>query len=250
MRHSCLILAALIIVSSATIGSAQPGDVPLSPREIAAACSPPPSMDDAPPHALRIIGSQDTTPRSLFGDRDLLVINGGTAAGVQLGQQFFIRRTMTFGGNRISRGAKTLGWTRVVAVNESTSIVLVDHVCGGIISNDYLAPFAVPEVSASLEATETTTGRPDFQALGHIVIGNEDRVSAGAGDFVLIDWGQAQGPAAGTRFAIYRDVGIGGLPLASVGEGVVVSVGTSLALTRLTRARDAVISGDLVAFRR
>jgi len=30
---------------------------------------------------------------------DLLVVNGGTSAGVQLGQQFFIRRTMTFGGS-------------------------------------------------------------------------------------------------------------------------------------------------------
>jgi hypothetical protein len=250
MRHSCLILAALFIVSSAATASAQPGDVPLSPREIAAACSPPPSMDDAPPHALRIIGSQDTTPRSLFGDRDLLVISGGTAAGVQLGQQFFIRRTMTFGGNRVSRGAKTLGWIRVVAVNESTSIAFVDHVCGGIISNDYLAPFAIPEIPAYLDANETPTGQPDFLTFGHIVIGNEDRASAGAGDFVLIDWGQAQGPAAGARFAIYRDVGIGGLPIASVGEGVVVSVGSSLALTRVTRARDAVMGGDLVAFRR
>ena len=75
-----------------------------------------------PAEALRIIGSQDAMPRSLFGDRDLLVISGGTSAGVQLGQQFFIRRTMTFGGNKISRGAKTLGWLRVVAVNESTAI--------------------------------------------------------------------------------------------------------------------------------
>ena len=249
MRHSRLFLAVLFIVSSATTGSTQPPESPLSQPVIAAACSPPPSMDDAPPHALRIIGSQDTTPRSLFGDRDLLVINGGTWAGVQLGQQFFIRRTMTFGGNRISRGAKTLGWIRVVAVNESTAIALVDHVCGGIISNDYLAPFAVPEIPASVEADETI-GQPDFQTLGHIVVGNEDRASAGAGDFMLIDWGQAQGPSAGAHFAIYRDVGIDGLPLANVGEGVVVSVGSRMALTRVTRARDAVMSGDVVAFRR
>jgi hypothetical protein len=99
-------LAALFIAFSAASASAQPGDAPLSPLEIATACAPPPSLDDAPPHALRIIGSQDPTPRSLFGDRDLLVVSGGTSAGVQLGQQFFIRRTMTFGGKQRCRAAR------------------------------------------------------------------------------------------------------------------------------------------------
>ena len=249
MRRSCPLLAALFIAFSAAVASAQPGDVPLSPLEIATACAPPPSLDDAPPHALRIIGSQDTTPRALFGDRDLLVINGGTSAGVQLGQQFFIRRTMTFGGNRVSRGAKTLGWMRVVAVNESTAIALIDHVCGGIVINDYLAPFVVPQIPSAAESNETA-GQPDFNALGHIVVGNEDRQTVAGGDFVLIDWGRAPAPAAGARFGIYRDVGVNGVPLASVGEGVVISVGSNMALTRVTRARDAAISGDVVAFLR
>ena len=249
MRRSCLVLAAIGIVSTAGIAGAQPGDVPLSPLAHAIACSPPPSLDAAPPHALRIIGSQDTTPRNLFGDRDLLVIGGGTAAGVQLGQQFFIRRTMTFGGNEISRGAKTLGWLRVVAVNESTAIACVDEVCGGIILDDYLVPFVPPEIPASAESNDMT-GQPDFTTLGRIVVGNEDRSSLGAGEFALIDWGKTQGVLPGARFAIYRNVGVNGLPLVSVGEGIVISMGANLALTRVTRARDAVFSGDLVAFRR
>ena len=40
---------------------------------------------------------------------------------------------------------------------------------------------------------------------------------------MLIDWGQEQGLTPGARFAIYRDVGVAGVPLASVGEGVVIS---------------------------
>ena len=54
----------------------------------------------------------------------------------------------------------------------------------------------------------------------------------------------------GARFAISRDVRVGGLPLASVGEGVVISTGSAMALTRITRARDAVFSGDYIALRR
>jgi hypothetical protein len=168
---------------------------------------------------------------------------------VQLGQQFFVRRTVHFGASRQGRGTKTLGWVRVVAVNESTAIASVDHVCGGIVLGDYLEPFVAPVLPADVDRDETP-GQPDFTTLGHIVVGDEDRTTVGAGDFVLIDWGSQQGLTAGARFAIYRDVGVDGLPLASVGEGVVISVGSAMALTRLTRTRDAVFSGDYIALRK
>ena len=248
MQRSRLVLAAMFVTCAASAAYAQSGDT-LSPLAMAVACSPPPSYDTAPAHALRIIGSQDAIPRNLFGNRDLLVVGGGTSSGVQLGQQFFVRRSITFGGNRTSRGVKTLGWVRVVAVNDSTAIAIVDHICGGIVVSDYLEPFVAPVVSADAEKDQTP-GQPDFTALGHIVVGNEDRMTVGAGDFVLIDWGQDQGLTAGVRFAIYRDVGVKGLPLASVGEGIVISTGSAMALTRITRSRDAVYGGDYIALRR
>lgn len=248
MRRSHLILAAMFVTCAASAAYAQTGDT-LSPLEMAVACAPPPSSDNAPADALRIIGSQDAVPRSLFGNRDLLVIGGGTSAGVQLGQQFFVRRTIHFGASQRGRGTKTLGWVRVVAVNESTAIATVDHVCGGMVVGDYLGPFVAPVLPANIERDEAP-GQPDFTTLRHIVVGNEDRTSVGAGDFVLIDWGTEQGLTAGARFAIYRDVGVSGLPLASVGEGVVISTGSAMALTRITRSRDAVFSGDYVALRR
>jgi hypothetical protein len=249
MQRSSLVLATLIVACVAGSAAAQSASAPLSAAAVAVACAPPPSMDAAPADALRIVGSQDSVPRSLFGDRDLLVLSGGTSAGLQIGQQFFIRRTMTFGGNKISRGAKTLGWVRVVAVNESTAIGTVDHVCGAILKGDYLEPFVVAELPAAA-AHDEAPGQPDFTTLGHIMIGNEDREMVGAGDFALIDWGQNQGLMPGSRFAIYRDVGVAGLPLASIGEGVVISTSSAMALTRVTRASDAVYSGDFIALRR
>jgi hypothetical protein len=244
MQRSALVLATLLVACAAGSADAQAVNATLPPAAIAIACAPPPSLDAAPAEALRIVGSQDGVPRSLFGDRDLLVLSGGTSAGLQIGQQFFIRRTMTFGGNKISRGAKTLGWVRVVAVNDSTAIV-----CGAIMTGDYLEPFVALEVPADAAADEAP-GQPDFTTLGHIMTGNEDRYIVGAGDFALIDWGQNQGLMPGSRFAIYRDVGVAGLPLASIGEGVVISTSSAMALTRVTRANDAVYSGDYIALRR
>ena len=247
MRRSFL-LAAMIVTCAASAGYSQTGDV-LTPIETAVACAPPPTADAVPEHALQIIGSQDPLPRALFSNRDLVVIGGGTTSGLEPGQQFFVRRRITFGGTSNARGVKTLGWVRVVAVNESTAIALVDHVCSGIVSSDYLEPFAAPVLPVGIDRDDTP-GEADFSTLGHIITGSDDRLAVGARDFALIDWGAAQGLTAGARFAIYRDVGVHGMPLANVGEGVVVSTGSTTALARVTRARDAIYSGDYIALRK
>jgi hypothetical protein len=241
-------LGAILVMISAGFAAAQ--DQARSAFTQSVECAPRPSFDGAPADALRIIGSQDPTPRDLFGDRDLLVIGGGTTAGVQLGQQFFIRRTITAPGGRTPRGARTLGTLRVVAVNDSTAIAVVDHVCSGIVTGDHLEPYVQPAVRAADEQPEQPASQPDFSNLGHVVAGNDDRDTVGVGDFALIDWGEAQGLTPGTRFAIFRDVGVKGLPLASVGEGVVISTSHAMALTRVTRAHDVVYSGDYIALRK
>jgi hypothetical protein len=241
-------LGAILVMVSA--GSAAAQDQPLSAFAQSVVCAPRPSFDGAPENALRIIGSQDSMPRTLFGDRDLLVISGGTTAGVELGQQFFVRRTITAPGSSTPRGARTLGTLKVVAVNESTAIGLVDHICNGIITTDHLEPYVEPSVSSADYQKEEPASPPDFSNLGRVVAGNDDRDTIGVGDFALIDWGQAQGLTPGTRFAIFRDVGVKGLPLSSVGEGVVISTSHAMALTRILRARDVVSSGDYIALRK
>ena len=239
-----------LVVLGAAAASAQ-SDTPMTAVEMAVACAAPPSTAGQPAHALHVIGAQDTVPRTLFGARDLLVIDGGTMAGVRLGQQFFIRRANRFGMSSAQgpHFVSTAGWLRVVAANESNAIAMVEHSCGGIFQMDYLEPFVAPVVPSGADR-DVGSGEPDFTSLGRILVGSEDRHTVGTGDFVLIDRGSDQGVAPGARFAVYRDMGARGMPLASIGEAVVVSTGPTLALTRITRARDAVLSGDYVALRK
>jgi hypothetical protein len=61
-----------------------------------------------------------------------------------------------------------------------------------------------------------------------------------------VDIGQSQGVTPGVRFAVYRDMHDAGLPLAAVGEGIVVSVGSDTSLLRLTQTIVAVETGDLL----
>jgi hypothetical protein len=242
------VVAAFVLVA-ATGGVAQAQTV-LSQLEIAVACAPPPTFD-LPAEPLRIIGTQDSIPRGEYGTRDLLVVSGGTTAGVQLGQQFYVRRANRFGLDPAThrRGSKTGGWIRIVAVNESTAIASFVHICSTVGQGDYLEPFVAPVVPPGADRDEAP-GEPDFTSMGQIVAGSENRSDIGPGDFALIDRGSEQGIVPGARLAVYRDIGVAGMPLASLGEAIVISTSATMSLARITRARDAVHTGDLVAPRK
>lgn len=250
MRFFRVFLAAAFVLLAATNGVAQ-APAELSQLEIAVACAPPPTFDLPAGEPLRIIGTQDSIPRSEYGSRDLLVVNGGTAAGVQLGQQFYVRRANRFGLDQAThrRGSKTGGWIRIVAVNESTAIATFEHICNLVGQGDYLEPFVRPVIPPGADRDEAP-GEPDFTSMGQIVAGNENRSEMGAGDFALIDRGSEQGLTPGARLAVYRDVGVAGMPLASLGEAIVISTSATMSLLRITRARDAVYTGDFIAPRK
>jgi hypothetical protein len=253
MRSIRVLLAAafVVVATGAAIAQSSPQPAALSQIEIAVACAPPPTFEVPAGDVLRIIGTQDAIPRSEYGTRDLLVVNGGTEAGVQLGQQFFVRRANRFGLDESTRrrGARTGGWINIVAVNASTAIAAFEHLCGDVAQGDYLEPFVAPVVPAGADLDEAP-GEPDFSLMGKVVAGNENRSDMGAGDFMLIDRGSEQGMLPGTRLALYRDVGVAGMPLAGLGEAIVISTSQAMSLSRITRSRDAVHAGDFVVTRR
>ncbi len=245
--HRIVVLAAVLALVASS-AAAQTPDEP-TPEQMAVACAPLPLLAFSPAYAPRIIASQDTVARSVFGAPELLVTSGGTDRGVQLGQQYFTRRVIRIGAtyqDKLPHTVSNSGWVRVVAVNLTTAIVSVDHACADILEGDYLEPYQLPALPAGDIAAVDTTGEPDFTSFGRILFGAEERQSAGPGEFMLIDRGVSQNVVLGSRFAIYRDLRKSGLPLASVGEAMAVSVGESMALVRINKARDAIFAGDLV----
>ena len=74
MRSGTFVLTAAFVTLMAGAAGAQT-DTPLTPVQIAIGCAPRPSLDSPPNDALHIIGGQDTVPKSVFGNRDLLVVN-------------------------------------------------------------------------------------------------------------------------------------------------------------------------------
>lgn len=240
------------LLATAPLAVAQ--DASMSPTELAAVCVPP-AHSSRGEHALRVAGSQDTVPRIVLDKRDLLIITGGTDAGIQLGARFFVRRVASRSpmyelqpGNDIA----TDGWIEIIAVNDSTSIARVLGMCGAIYLDDYLEPFAVPPTIAASDAPLD----PDFSDLGRIVTGADGHTLTGINEILVIDRGSEQGMQPGARFAVYRDLTANvdpllaapaGTPLTAIGEGVVLSATGNRAIARIVRARDAVRTGDYVA---
>lgn len=240
----------IVATLSVTPASAQIAPV-LTPVEAALICGPQPDAKPPSAKSLTVRGAQDPRPRGMYSQRDLLVIGGGTGAGVQLGQEFFVRRGLRFGMpyTETPQNASTVAWIRIVAVNETTSIASVQLACDAILRDDYLEPFVMPRVPAGLER-DVTTGELDFTMLSRLLGGAENRGSGGVGDFMMMDGGSEQGIAPGARFAVYRDVHVGGMPLSSIGEAVVVTTGASRSVVRLTQTRDAVQAGDYLVPRK
>ena len=77
------------------------------------------------------------------------------------------------------------------------------------------------------------------------MFGEDDHYAVGKGKFMIADVTE-DAIAPGARYAIYRDVHQAGVPLAYVGEAVVVFPGPQASVLRLTLARDAVQGGDLL----
>lgn len=213
----------------------------------AASCAPAAGSGAPPAGALRLVGGQKPEPRSIFGPGDLLVVGGGSAQGVQLGQQFFVRRARDWGmrKNIGVHAVNTVGGIRIIAVNNGAAIASIDFACEALMVDDFLVPYVEPVLPPNVMRTDVS-GELDFSSPGHILFGNDDHFTAGAGAFMVADIGVGHGAAPGARFAVYRDLRMPGVPLEPVGEAIVVFAGPDTSIVRFTLARDAVVTGDLL----
>ena len=145
------------------------------------ACAPalgPVKRDKKNEPPLRIVGVQDPAIRGLLGPGDTLVISGGSNAGLQPGQRFFVRRVIPAVSTTgpIPRATiHTSGWVQILGVDTMVSTATVVHACEGILFDDYLEPFVAPMIAARPLPGST----PQYDNMGHIMTGIEGLHTAG-----------------------------------------------------------------------
>jgi len=221
----------------------------LSPEILSLACAPRATFEE-PSTAMRITGGQDSFVRLSHAPGDLVTINAGKKNGIEVGQEFYVRRLQV---NELAQVTKetpatirTTGWIKVWAVDDEWSLTTITHACDSIEIGDFLEPFALP----TLPTISKDRLKPERNNYARVLGGDDRRATFGTGDYLVIDHGSEQGIQSGSQFVLYRNKKQDQNFLYILGEGVAVDVKPTLTTIHVTQSIDAIQKGDLVALRR
>ena len=249
------VLIAVGLLAATTPARAQHGPAPaitnLSPEVLSLACAPA-AADDQPQTGLRITGGQDSFVRRIYGPGDLVTINAGVKNGIEVGQEYYVRRLQIDRRSPASVDnpgtVRTTGWIKVYAVDErdQLSLATVTHACDTIEVGDYLEPFKLPTVPT----VSKDRPKPERDNYGKVLAGNDRRTSFGKGDYFVVNRGTDFGIEVGSQFVLYRDKKMDQNFLYAIGEGIATEVKENVATVMVTQSLSAIESGDYVALRR
>jgi hypothetical protein len=249
-RALCIAAGVLAVVSPA---AAQHGPAPAPvnlPGDVVALACAPSIAYRTPPMPLRVTGGQDTFVRRVYSPGDLVTINAGSDNGIEVGQEYFVRRLQHARRQEPSRetpaNVHTAGWLRVWAVDDQMSLATIVHACDTIEVDDYLEPFALP----ALPVVSADKPKPERGNYGRIMVGIDRRRSFAKGDFFILDRGIDHGIEPGAQFVVYRDKKQAANFLYELGEAVAVQVSADTATLQVTLSRDVLREGDYVAIRK
>jgi hypothetical protein len=251
MRCSTIrpVIFAILAVFSAVPGAFAQAPRPELTRNIPldVLCAPQAATALPSPNARVIAGVEDK--KALFAPGDLVVIDAGTAQGVQPGQHFFARRVISdrFAvrtTEAATHSIHTAGWLTIVEASTNQATARVSEACDGVIEGDYLEPFSPPVAATARQGT------PDFDRPGQILLGDDRRQMGAVNSLMVFDRGSDHGVHAGQRLTIYRRAAGGDGPIVRIGEGIVVSTRNESAIMRIETSREAIQVGDRVAIHR
>jgi hypothetical protein len=251
--RSTRVLATAVWLAAASPLFAQLGppatSTKLPPEILSLACAPRAAYD-APATPLRVTGGQDSFVRRIHAPGDLVTINAGKNHGIEVGQEFYVRRLQVVDQATASRESpgtiRTTGWIKVYAVDDEWSLVTVTHACDTIEIGDYLEPFALP----TLPPAQKDRPKPQRGNYAKVLRGDDRRTTFAPGDYIMINRGTDHGIEPGSQFVVYRNKNQAENFLFELGEAVAVDVKPELSTLRVTMSLDAIRTGDLVALRR
>lgn len=238
---------ALVLSGTSAALSAQRAGRPVFERDLSREIICGPQASVLPPaSAIRVLGGRQPK-RSVFGINDLIVVGAGSAQGVRVGQEYFVRRVVSdeFAlpvSGFVPVNIHTAGVARITEVDANMAVAALVDSCDGVLEGDYLEAFVRPVVPVPAAG-----GEPDFGAPGVIVLGDERRQMGGAGNTMVLDRGTDHGVTPGQRGTIFRTALEGVGPIVRIGEATAILVKRDTSVIRIDSSHDAVMVGDRVA---
>jgi hypothetical protein len=250
IRSAALAIAASVLPAAA---AAQTGPVWTGtkiPADVLALTCAPSNAYEVPAVPLHISGGQSLEARGTVAPGDLVTVNAGRANGMQVGQEFFVRRLLKDRDQTVSENSpgtvQTAGWIRIYAIDEEMSLATVVYACDAMMVGDYLEPFALPVAVPRGEKK----GKPEKDNYARVMPGKDRKATYAAGDFIVIDRGKDHDIVPGSQFVIYHDKKKEGNFLFEVGEAVAVDVRENSATLSVTSSRSIISLNDYVSMRK
>jgi hypothetical protein len=257
------LVVAAVTESVEVVAAAPPPPVPFPPYEppppietrpvpkelLASVCGP--GRPEADSLALgTVLGHREDKNRTIFGTKDVLLLDIGADFGAAIGQNYVVRRRFRTGDKHVpeaeaSFGEQTAGLIQVVETTPEHSIAVVVYACSELYAGDTIETFdPLPLLSAQ------RVGTPHFDEPAHIIFGQHGQTMGAPKQLMVIDRGSVEGTLRGQRLTVFRRVlGERGL-VSRIADGIVVAVRENSATIRIERSTDAVTVGDLVALYR
>jgi hypothetical protein len=179
----------------------------------------------------------------LYAEGDELAIDGGTATGLEIGQNLVARRAYRTSNDPAgAAGEHTAGLLQIVAVDEHAAVALVVYACDEIVPGDWLAPFNPEPIRAPEPA-----GPPAYDRAARILLTDEGQLIGAPRRLMVIDQGTDNGVRVGQRLTLFRPARPGARGPAVIGDAVVVAVRNDSATIRVRHATDVIAMGDSAA---
>ena len=219
-----------------------------APELLASVCGPRQAPDFSLARA-HVMSHRDDPGRQLLGPGDVLRLDSGGEQGINVGENFVIRRRLQTGDMFAAKkfqtfADQTVGLVQIVEVQPAWSAALVVYACAEIMAGDSIEPYVAQPASFAV-----ADGTPHFDTPARIAFGDSGRTAASGGEMMVIDRGLMQGVQRGQRLTIFRRRAGIDLPV-TIGEGLILAVRPDSATIFIDRSTDAVMVGDFVALHR
>jgi hypothetical protein len=203
-----------------------------------------PAMSEAAPERLGTIRSRRRAAGAeLYVRNDEVVIDGGSAEQLTIGENLVARRAFRVPGDpQGGTGEHTAGVVQIVSVSGHASVGVVIYACDELMQGDWLAPFNPEPIRVAEPA-----GTPAYDDAAKILFGDAGQIVGAPGRLMVIDRGRNHGIQAGQRLTLFRRRHGESRRRSIVGDAVVVAVRFESATIRVVGATDVIEFGDWAA---
>lgn len=164
--------------------------------------------------SLEIVGGDEEGETRNYKQGDYMYISGGSAKGVEVGDEFSIIRPRGIEHSKFSKKGRLgvytreLGVAEIVEVRSDVSVAKITLACDDVLLGDLLLPLDT-RVSP-LKRPEEVMDRfasPNGKSVGRIVLARDGHESVTKDQIVYIDLGAEDNIKTGDYFTIYRPLG-------------------------------------------